>query len=908
MSEKEESTIPGFNPKLVLLDKENILRKNQTRTIELIFKVSNHHNGYGGGIWHPIQVGDYHTLSNRIQRTAIIDFFLLGSILIMGLYHFGLYFLRKKDPSTLWFGIYCILISIRILLTGEKYLERLVPNSYKPLTFLEYISLVLLVPVFVNFIYYIFPEEYTNRVRKGFVWVGYLFTLPILLLSSFYYTKTTTSIQVYILITSFFTIYGLVKATLNRRQGAKTFLGGFLFFFVIIIHDILHAQLIIESIPLFAPGLFGFIFSQAAVLSMRFSSAFNISENLSNDLEKLNSSLEQKVAERTLQLEIQSREIEDNYNVQKVLNSILEISLQNISLNEQMDKILKIILSLEWIAADKGSIFLKDKNSEHLIMISNFGLHEHLLSACAYLPLGFCFCGKAASEKRIIYRNQLDEDHNVTYPEIEPHGHYCIPILYHHNLLGVLNLYVNEGHIRIQKEEKVLSSIVNVMAGIIQQKWAEEELKDAQLIAEKAKEKALIAQKETTFLNEFAKTINSSHILEETFTMAVTELFKKIGADLFILQLVNPDKNEFFVRCSAGYLTQEQNLFLTMTIYPIKPEAGTPYLTFSQKRTTYLRHAGLLMKNSSSRFDTFFIEKLKLTTIFQIPLIVQEDVKGIMHINKFGGLNKLSKDEIHFCESLCEQLAIAVNNSHLYELTEKERQKSENLLLNILPEDVAKELKEKGSYEPVLFESVSVMFTDFKGFTQIAEKLTPQELVKDLDTCFVQFDKISEKYNLEKLKTIGDSYMCAGGIPRKNKTHAIDCILAALEIQDFMNMMKSLKEEMGFPYWELRLGIHSGPLVAGVIGERKFAYDVWGDTVNTASRMESSGTPGKINISGATYGLVKVFFDCEYRGDVAAKNKGMVQMYYVDGLKPEFSKDKEGRVPNGRFWEMYGIP
>ncbi|HNO24953.1 MAG TPA: adenylate/guanylate cyclase domain-containing protein [Leptospiraceae bacterium] len=238
--------------------------------------------------------------------------------------------------------------------------------------------------------------------------------------------------------------------------------------------------------------------------------------------------------------------------------------------------------------------------------------------------------------------------------------------------------------------------------------------------------------------------------------------------------------------------------------------------------------------------------------------------------------------------------------------TETERQKSEKLLLNILPKDVASELKEKGFAEPVLFESVSVMFTDFKGFTTIAENLTPNELVKDLDACFVQFDKISERFNLEKLKTIGDSYMCAGGIPKKNKTHAVDCVLAALEIQDFMNMMKKLKEEKGFPYWELRLGIHSGPLVAGVIGERKFAYDVWGDTVNTASRMESSGTPGKINISGNTYKLVKDFFDCEYRGKVSAKNKGEVEMYYVNRIHPEFSKDEEGRIPNGQFWEMYG--
>ncbi|MCB1179836.1 MAG: adenylate/guanylate cyclase domain-containing protein, partial [Leptospiraceae bacterium] len=207
------------------------------------------------------------------------------------------------------------------------------------------------------------------------------------------------------------------------------------------------------------------------------------------------------------------------------------------------------------------------------------------------------------------------------------------------------------------------------------------------------------------------------------------------------------------------------------------------------------------------------------------------------------------------------------------------------LLLNILPKQVAKELKNKGYSEPVSFENVTVIFTDFKGFTQIAENLSPQDLVRELDQCFSHFDSIIEKYNLEKLKTIGDSYMCAGGVPKENQTHAIDSVHAAIEIQQFMNEMKKEKEEKGIPYWELRLGIHSGPLVAGVIGKKKFAYDVWGDTVNTASRMESSGVPGMINISGSTFEMVKDHFNCEYRGKVSAKNKGEVDMYFVKGVK-----------------------
>lgn len=230
---------------------------------------------------------------------------------------------------------------------------------------------------------------------------------------------------------------------------------------------------------------------------------------------------------------------------------------------------------------------------------------------------------------------------------------------------------------------------------------------------------------------------------------------------------------------------------------------------------------------------------------------------------------------------------------------------SEKLLLNILPQSIASELKVKGTSEPRHYPSTTVCFTDFEGFTQIAESMSPKELVAELDRCFSYFDSLMDRHKLEKLKTIGDSYMFAGGIPLQNNTHAIDCVMAALEIQAFMNQMKEIKSGQNLPYWQLRLGIHSGDLVAGVIGDKKFAYDVWSDTVNTASRCESSGVPGQINISKATYELVKDFFECEYRGAVPAKHKGEIEMYFVRGLRPELQRNNESRVPNEKFRELY---
>jgi adenylate cyclase len=215
---------------------------------------------------------------------------------------------------------------------------------------------------------------------------------------------------------------------------------------------------------------------------------------------------------------------------------------------------------------------------------------------------------------------------------------------------------------------------------------------------------------------------------------------------------------------------------------------------------------------------------------------------------------------------------------------EKQKKRSDELLLNILPSEVAEELKAKGSADAKAFDDVTVMFTDFKGFTAIAEELSAKELVAEIDYCFKGFDNIIHNHNIEKIKTIGDSYMCVGGLPVANKTHAKDVVSAALEIVKFMENHKQQRVKEGKPVFEIRIGINSGHVVAGIVGVKKFAYDIWGDTVNLASRMESSGEPGKVNISGSTYELVKNDFTCTHRGKIQAKNKGEVDMYFVNEL------------------------
>ena len=215
-------------------------------------------------------------------------------------------------------------------------------------------------------------------------------------------------------------------------------------------------------------------------------------------------------------------------------------------------------------------------------------------------------------------------------------------------------------------------------------------------------------------------------------------------------------------------------------------------------------------------------------------------------------------------------------------IIEKERARSEDLLLNILPSAIAEELKKSGVAATQHYETATVMFVDFKGFSKISKQISPQKLVADLDHAFKSFDAIIEKYGLEKIKTIGDAYMCAGGVPNENQGQPINVVKAAIDMQGFLEKWNTEKARKKEPVFEARIGIHTGPLVAGVVGSKKFAYDIWGDTVNVASRMETSCEPGKVNISNSTFLRIQHDFNCEYRGKVPAKNVGEVEMYYVN--------------------------
>ena len=228
-------------------------------------------------------------------------------------------------------------------------------------------------------------------------------------------------------------------------------------------------------------------------------------------------------------------------------------------------------------------------------------------------------------------------------------------------------------------------------------------------------------------------------------------------------------------------------------------------------------------------------------------------------------------------------------------------EKTQELLYRVFPRQIADELANAGQSQPRHFDAVTVLFTDFVGFTRVAVTMSPQQLIYGLEEYFRLFDALTVRCHMEKLKTIGDAYVAAGGVPTANATHPLDAALLAMAIRTCVAEAAQEWAGTSMPSFAIRIGLHTGPLVAGVIGEQRFTYDLWGDTVNTASRMESGGEAGRINISATTFQLLEPYFECTPRGSIAVKNRTAVEMYFLERLRPEYSADPAGLTPNERF-------
>ena len=429
------------------------------------------------------------------------------------------------------------------------------------------------------------------------------------------------------------------------------------------------------------------------------------------------------------------------------------------------------------------------------------------------------------------------------------------------------------------------------------------ELEDARAAAEASRDLLASSEQEVQRLNEFSRLINETADLNEVLQRIHRVLGREYNFD-GVWVLAVDQKNKELVSMSTYGATADGRAFTENLRLPLSEETGSLVSTVRRKRPLYLSRMPVELDRMAP-FDRKIVQHFNLKALLHVPLIINQEVIGIVCIASFEELT-LKKADIERINRYCEQIAGALRTLALLKEVDKERQESDRLLLNILPQPVAKELKANGHVEPVLYESVSVMFTDIRGFTRYASEMAPEVLVGELDAVFEQFDEICERFGLEKLKTIGDAYMCGGGLPRTNATHPVDVCLAALEFQAFMEQVREIRlAANNEDFWQIRVGIHTGSVMAGVIGKNKFAYDIWGDAVNIASRMESNGEGGRINVSENTYLLVRSFFECTSRGEIEVKNRGRLQMYFVDRIRPELSDDDDGLVPNQKFQDLY---
>jgi predicted ATPase/class 3 adenylate cyclase/tRNA A-37 threonylcarbamoyl transferase component Bud32 len=288
-----------------------------------------------------------------------------------------------------------------------------------------------------------------------------------------------------------------------------------------------------------------------------------------------------------------------------------------------------------------------------------------------------------------------------------------------------------------------------------------------------------------------------------------------------------------------------------------------------------------------------YLHQKKVRSVLSVAIKNQGKSTAVIYLENNLATKVFTESRLAMITALASQAAISIENALLYNSLEQKVQdrtlelvnankRTDELLLNILPASIADELKEKGEAATKVFNNATILFADFKNFTKVVEFMDPEDLVKLIDTYFSEFDEIMKKHDIEKIKTVGDAYISAGGLPDPLKGSPKQVVDAAIEMLDFAKRTALIHEKNGIPSFEIRIGINTGSVIAGVVGKLKFAYDIWGDTVNTAARLEQNSEGGKINISASTYKAVKNYYNCIHRGKIDAKNKGEIDMYFVD--------------------------
>ena len=897
-----ETSVPQYLPGIGAIGSDS-------ERLEIVIHVSNFHH-QKGGVWAPFRLGLKRQLLGRMERKVALELFLFGCILIMGLFNLGTYSLRR-EPAALYFGLFCLLIALRALVTGERFLLHVFPNmnwewAYK----LEYLPIYLGLPLFAMFFSALYPEDFSKIVLRAIQAAGTAFALIAVFTVIKFYYRIHNAYLVLILAFCVYVFIMQLLALFRKREGPALLMPGQIVLFIAVTNDILNTIGTIKT-GFHAPaGLLVFIFNQSLVVLLRFSRSFVLEEELSQKLAEKSESLEGQIWERTVRLFKAKKNIEKSRDEINQLNEFLKKLNSSLNLDETLKLIFEYLESQFKLEATV--LVIKDTASENLKFFrfteKSFTPEQRRFINAVRIPLnekgGVVY--KTFRRGRPFYLPKVVTPENLSdrllLRALNLASLLLAPLAVQDEPIGMVCCGTALKELRLSKSDiKQITFFCNRIAGAVQNALLLDEIRSEQEKAGLMRADIDRARSEIKKLNDFSVIVNASRDLDEILDRVLQYFETEFDIDGSIILLHDREKNELFsYKTSVPPKASAESLEYARTFrLSLARESGAIHGVFHRRRPFYLA--------DTSRRGVFnAAEDLNLNSFLLVPFVVRHETVALGMFTSYEQKLRLSKPDIARINRFCEQIAGAVYRASLLTEMERERKNTDRLLKNALPAQAARELKETGSVKPRVLDSVTILSTDFKGFTKVSENMLPEELVEELNIIFQQFDQICEQHNMEKLKTIGDAYVCAGGLLAENPHHAADACLAALKMLNFIKEVHLLRKEyLNERFWDIRIGIHTGKVAAGVIGKNKFAYDVWGDAVYLATFMESSGAPNRINISEHTYHLVKEVFKCKYRGARALDNRDNVNMYFLDGLKAKYAKDKAGLVPNENLYRKY---
>ncbi len=819
----------------------------------------------------PILFGPSDQVYRAFAYLEALAMALVTLYLLAGGYHLMLYLRRPKDVYNLLFGLFGVGIGLYWFISNTSLRDVLFGEAVAWHRKSEHIALFLLGPLFVNFLTQFLERRY---YRIGLAYAG-LGAVLILATAAGPLSLMRLCRDVYygsLLCACAFSLYYAGRAAWRGDREARFLLGGLIAFLFGLASDVLTSLDLIRFPRVTSYALLAVVAAMTYTLVRRYVQSSMRAEDLSF-------SLEQKIVDRTEALKASQAALS------LTLNSVQGMVYRG---RNDAARTLDYVSSgvRELTGYDPEDVAGRPLFGNHIIYEEDRALVRERIARALGEQVGF----------ELEYRIQ-HADGSVRWALERGQGVYD-------DSGRLLHL---QGFVTDITERKTTERKLQIAHDASERSRALSE-ESAQRL-EQARQESDRMREEIEKLNEFMKKLNESTDLNTVLLQIFTHMLFTFNIDGVWLLFVDRKTNELYTNhesfAFATAIPDSAIQFLRTFRCPISPDNVSFWRTVRKRKPLFVRR---LKPELSHGMERKLIDLVPMTGFVMTPLIVQDQVIGVLTFTQLRG-EKLSlrPRDMAGAYRFAEQIGGALYSASLLEQVREERARSDRLLLNILPQKVAIELREQGAVKPVQYDQVTVLFTDFVGFTRIAERITADELLSELDGCFSQFDDVIAHHGLEKLKTIGDAYMCCGGLPEPNQTHAIDACLAALEFQNFMRQMREIKAQLGYDFWELRVGLNSGPVMAGVVGKNKFAYDIWGDTVNTASRMESAGSPGRVNISRSTYDQVKYFFKVERRGLVEAKGKGRMEMFFIKGLRSFVSRNGDGLTPNDEFYRLYNI-